>query len=433
MLSTNSVLQAGDLCTFVSTCMDTCLALHTTKPLPHLALQELAAPPTPDKLAATAARLAANLCTNTSSAPPLARSSSLAACTITLAALHPPHRCPIAGLHLITLICNASFYSRVSILPDLEHPHAGGNAFLALPLDSVLDVVLPGVSCDDPDVAEAAASVIANFAQLPELQDRRPALRVGQELVPLIVSAPYVVATAAAGALTNIARRPQGCLHLTDVPIGPPLLQALRARLHSACSALKAGDKAPVAAAAALLHLLQNFLRWHDGAPGRRHTLENSNRSHKSSGFFAHTQGTKFAELTEQFDCNNLGTRCFYSNLEIEKEAGKDNQNQNACRDAGNVTEQLDDGSDQQSNTACSHSALSMGSRASSCGSEDVLESVCLGEGFWDGASALLSDLDNAHSNFTGHPMLLGLLGETHAALAALTEHNVSEPGAAHS
>jgi hypothetical protein len=103
--------------------------------------------------------------------------------------------------------------------------------------------------------------------------------------------------------------------------------------------------------------------------------------------------------------------------------------------DTSGIFDRPDECSKTQHNVASSHGAPSVGSRASSCGSEeDFLGRVSLGEGFWDGAGGLLTDLDNGRKSFAECPTFLALLETAHSDLAAFLEgQTTSEPGAAHS
>lgn len=265
-------MQAGGVSDFVCACMDGALSLHSSTQ-PSAADAKLTEPPSADELAATTARLAANLCTDETTAGPLARSVPLATSTLALAALHPSHRCPETGLHLLSFLCNVSYFSRVSVLPDLDHPDAGGNAFLALQLPSVLDVLLPALHHDDPDTATVAAKAIAHYARLPCAHERSNALRIAHALLPLLDTSAADLAAAAAGALTNVAGSAAGCVALAAAPVGAPLVQASRHWLAAVIR--QAGNRGvgdtvassvPQVAAAAVLQLMLNLLRWHSGA-----------------------------------------------------------------------------------------------------------------------------------------------------------------------
>jgi hypothetical protein len=219
-------------------------------------------------------------------------------------------------------------------------------------------------------------------------------------------------------------------MHLVEVPIGPPLLQALRARLRAACAAPAAAYEAPVAAVVELLKLLLNILSWHEGAPSRWRRV-------KSSGYSSCSrESSKCGDASDApkacRDSVEGDPSCSPSSTMIHAEVGG---GQTIGCDTSGIFDRPDECSKTQHNVASSHGAPSVGSRASSCGSEeDFLGRVSLGEGFWDGAGGLLTDLDNGRKSFAECPTFLALLETAHSDLAAFLEgQTTSEPGAAHS
>eukprot|EP00892_Ulva_mutabilis_P005227 jgi/Ulvmu1/3076/UM015_0116.1 len=195
---------------------------------------------TPDAAAAAIGYFAANICTTAEAATPIARRSDIANASARLLMLCNKAAFYDASLHLVEFMRNITFYDRVSVLPDLDTPEAGGSAFLSLAPEVILRPVIPMMLSPAQDTAAAAAGAVGNMMRIPRAREYACRSCADEGLVLLLGSQTVNVVKAAAGALVNLACSCNGCAKLADLGVGAAVAEALVNGLGRAMAELDA-------------------------------------------------------------------------------------------------------------------------------------------------------------------------------------------------
>ena len=183
-----------------------------------------------------ASLLAANLCTDAETAPPLARSVPLADLVLDIAAACSLAVHPSIAVSLGSFLANVTSFNSVSALPSPLCPEAGGNAFLEASSERLLPFLVQLLQCGAPGAAEAASKALAHIVRIP---DAAEAACTGPALPALITAlsasackhSSSETTMKTASALHNLAQFQDGRTHMQQAGAGSAVACALRRTL----------------------------------------------------------------------------------------------------------------------------------------------------------------------------------------------------------